>query len=116
VIGWIGAVGFGLCGLPQAAKTYRDGHADGLDLGFLLLWSVGEIFTFAAVLYEAPKDYLIANYAANAVFLSVIWTYKIWPRGRKCAYHSALSAPLAVIAIRRTGDANCPECQKAVRS
>lgn len=80
MMGWLGAIGFGLCGLPQAVKAYRDGHSDGLDLGFLLLWSLGEVCTFWAVYHGNPVKYLIANYTLNAVFLCVMWFYKIWPR------------------------------------
>lgn len=80
MIGWIGSLSFGLCGLPQAVKTYRDGHAKGLDTGFLVLWTTGEVFTFAAVIMDAPVPYLLANYILNAIFLVVMWRYKLWPR------------------------------------
>ena len=80
MIGWIGAIAFGACGMPQAIKTYRDGNAEGLDFIFLALWTVGEICTLYAVLLDAPRPYLIANYLANLVFLGIMWRYKIWPR------------------------------------
>jgi uncharacterized protein with PQ loop repeat len=80
MIGWIGAVAFGICGLPQAAKACRDGHAEGLSLSFLVLWTIGEVFTFAAVLMDAPRAYLIANYLLNGLFLAVLWKYRLWPR------------------------------------
>ena len=80
MIGWIGAVAFGICGLPQAVKTYRDGNADGLDITFLILWTVGELCTLYAVIVDSPRPYLIANYLANLIFLLIMWRYKIWPR------------------------------------
>jgi uncharacterized protein with PQ loop repeat len=80
MIGWIGAVAFGLCGLPQSIKAYRDGHAEGLDWGFLGLWTLGEICTLVAVLKDAPEPYLIANYVANMGFLAIMWRYKLKPR------------------------------------
>lgn len=80
MIGWIGAVAFGFCGLPQAIKAYREGHCYGLDFGFLLLWSIGEICTFWAVAHDNPVSYLIANYALNAIFLAIMWFYKLFPR------------------------------------
>lgn len=79
-IGWVGSILFSICGLPQALKTWKDGHADGLDLSFLLLWTGGEVFTLIAVFAQAPKVYLIFNYCANLVFLIVMWKYKLWPR------------------------------------
>ena len=80
VVGWIGAAAFGFCGLPQAIKVVRDEHADGLDMGFLMLWTLGEICTFYAVAVGHAEPFLIANYVANAVFLGVIWSYKLKPR------------------------------------
>jgi uncharacterized protein with PQ loop repeat len=80
MIGWIGAVLFSLCGLPQALKTHKDGHANGLDAYFLLLWTGGEIFTLIAVFNEAPILYLLFNYLTNLIFLVIMWKYKIWPR------------------------------------
>lgn len=82
MIGWIGSLAFGFCGLPQALKIYQEGHADGLDLGFLLLWTVGEVFSFYAVLRDAPIPYLIANYVLTGIFLTIMWRYKLWPRKR----------------------------------
>lgn len=81
MIGWLGSVMFAICGLPQALKARREGHAEGLDLGFLLLWTGGELCTLYAVLgLSTPILYLIFNYLANLVFLAIVWRYKIWPR------------------------------------
>lgn len=79
-LGWIGAICFALCGSPQALKSYKDGHSNGLDCKFLLMWTVGEVFTLIAVVKDAPLKYLIYNYAANLIFLVIMWKYKIWPR------------------------------------
>jgi hypothetical protein len=79
-VGWIGAICFALCGSPQAHKSHRDGHSNGLDTSFLLMWTFGEILTLIAVVRDAPLRYLIYNYAANLFFLAVMWKYKIWPR------------------------------------
>lgn len=80
MIGWIGALAFGFCGLPQATRVWRDGHAEGLDTGFLFLWTLGEVFSFVAILSDAPLGYLILNYSLNAIFLAVMWRYKFFPR------------------------------------
>ena len=79
-IGWLGSILFALCGLPQAIKSYKEKHSNGLAWGFLLMWLWGEIFTFAYVL---PKmDYpLLANYVVNFLFLIVIIWYKLFPKG-----------------------------------
>ena len=80
MIGWLGSLFLGFCGLPQALKAYRDGHVEGLDPGLLVLWTLGEIFTGYAVLGDAPLGYLILNYGLNLVFLSVLWRYWLSPR------------------------------------
>jgi len=76
MIGYIGAICLAVCGAPQAYKSYKDKHSDGISTGFLVLWTVGEVLTF---LYILPKmDIpLLLNYVSNILFLSVIWRYKI---------------------------------------
>lgn len=78
-IGWIGGAAFAICGLPQAIKSYKEKHSDGLAWGFLLLWLTGEICT---TIYVIPKGHLplIFNYAFNLIFLFVIIYYKIYPK------------------------------------
>ena len=80
MLGWIGAVAFGICGLPQAVKAYKDGHTDGLDLMFLSLWTIGELFTLVAVIRDAAPAYMLVNYILNGMFLAVMWKYKLFPR------------------------------------
>jgi len=74
-IGYIGSIMLAICGAPQAYKSYKEKHSDGISLGFLVLWTLGEIFTF---IYITPKmDIpLMLNYGSNLVFLSIIWKYK----------------------------------------
>jgi uncharacterized protein with PQ loop repeat len=75
-IGWSGSICLALCALPQAIKSYKDKHATGISLGFLTLWSLGELLT---LIYVAPKMDLplLTNYLLNIAFLSIIWYYKI---------------------------------------
>jgi uncharacterized protein with PQ loop repeat len=79
MIGWVGSILFAICGLPQAIQSIRDGHSRGLNWGFLVCWTGGEIFTIS---YVWPKaDYpLLANYFANMIFLLIMLRYKIWER------------------------------------
>jgi uncharacterized protein with PQ loop repeat len=82
IIGWTGSILFSVCGAPQAIKTWKDGHAKGLDLYFLLLWTGGEVFTLTAVLLENASAYLVCNYLINLVWLLVMWRYKLYPKDR----------------------------------
>jgi uncharacterized protein with PQ loop repeat len=79
-LGWIGSILFALCALPQALHSIRHGHSDGLTWGFLGMWLSGEIFTLAYVASKQDVLPLIANYAANLVFLTIIIGFKIFPR------------------------------------
>lgn len=84
MIGWIGSLMLALCGLPQAIKSVREKHSDGLDLLFLILWTLGELFTIVAIAKDASNLlYLFFNYGFNLFFLSIIWFYKVFPRRLK---------------------------------
>lgn len=78
-IGWLGAILFAICGLPQAIQCAKDGHSRGLNWFFLLCWLFGELFT---ILYIWPKNDipLLFNYFLNLVFLVIMIRYKIWER------------------------------------
>lgn len=80
LVGWLGGLTLASCAIPQALECVWKGSAAGLSVAFLVLWSVGEVLTFAYVLPKADGP-LIANYAVNIVALSVIWRYRLWPRG-----------------------------------
>lgn len=80
-MGWIGSFLLAICGLPQAMKSLRQGHSKGLSTYFLVLWSVGEVFTLIAVV-DLKVDYLLLNYISNLLFLLIIWFYKLYPRGK----------------------------------
>lgn len=75
-IGLIGGICLAICGLPQAIQSIRDGHSDGINIFFLLLWTLGEIFT---IIYVIPMMSipLLINYGANLIFLGIIWKYKL---------------------------------------
>lgn len=78
-LGWLGAVAFAVCAIPQAYKSWKGGHSDGISWGFLGLWTFGEICT---LIYTIPKGLvpLIFNYLGNLLFLAVIIKYKVRPR------------------------------------
>lgn len=76
-LGWIGSFLFAVCAIPQAYKSYKDGHSDGLGWGFLLMWFFGEVLCliYATGLGAWP---LVGNYVFNFLALLVILYYKIW--------------------------------------
>lgn len=79
ILGWVGAVCFSLCAVPQAVKCIKQGHAHGLDHVFLLLWFIGEISMLVYSMTEVFSLPLIANYTFNLICLVVILRYRFWP-------------------------------------
>ena len=76
---WIGALLLGFCGLPQAIKCWKEGHAEGLSWGFLLMWAGGEVMTLAYVISKMDMA-LMFNYIVNTLLIFVILFYKVFPR------------------------------------
>lgn len=79
IVGWIGSIAFAVCSLPQAWKSFQEKHSDGLSWGFLILWSIGEVFT---IIYVLPtRNYpLLFNYFCNSTLLAIIIFYKFFPK------------------------------------
>ena len=78
-LGWLGSILLAFCGLPQAIESYKTKCSDGLTWGFLFMWFLGELLTFAYVLPKLDLP-LIFNYSANIIFLIIIIYYKIKPK------------------------------------
>lgn len=76
-IGWIGAICFAVCALPQAIHCYRTKSAEGIDNLFLILWVSGEILTLVYILGTSRQLPLIFNYIFNLACLFFIVKYKI---------------------------------------
>ena len=75
IVGWIGSILFAVCGIPQAVKSYKEKHSDGVSLSFILLWLFGEIFS---LIYVMGKDLppILCNYVVNLVCIFIILRYK----------------------------------------
>lgn len=81
LIGWLGAICFAVCAVPQAYQCYREGHAIGINWVFLLLWIGGEVLSLVYVLLTMAAAWpLIFNYVMSIIFTLVILKYKVFPR------------------------------------
>jgi len=76
ISGWLGGFLLSICGIPQAYKSYKEGHSDGLDWFFFWLWFWGEVFLLIYVIPEGLLP-LIINYSFN-IFLPIIMIYYKW--------------------------------------
>ena len=77
--GWLYSGAFALSALPQSKKSIKEGHADGVANGTLILWALGE---FAGVIYgfSLMQWPIILNCLMNTVFVGIIVWYKVFPR------------------------------------
>jgi len=81
VLGWLGCICFVLCGVPQAWKSYRDGHSVGLTHSFLALWLGGEVLYMSGMMLKFGwVHWIMWNGLISMVVISVISYYRIWPR------------------------------------
>jgi uncharacterized protein with PQ loop repeat len=79
LIGWIAAVCFAICGLPQTIKCIREKNANGLSWGFLILWLLGEILMLTYVVIRLDTNApMLFNYIGNLIMLGVMIYYKIF--------------------------------------
>lgn len=81
IIGWLAGFFFAICGVPQAVKSFKDGHSEGLSNLFLFCWTAGEVLMIIYVIalhgFDGP---LLFNYVGNLVVLAFIIWYKFFPR------------------------------------
>lgn len=78
LIGWIGGLLLAFCGLPEVVRTVQIGDCS-IGWGMLLMWYFGEIFILISVWEESKaKKWLMFNYVANIIFITVMIGYKIW--------------------------------------
>ena len=80
LIGWIGSFLLAFCGTPQAYKSYKDGHSNGISWGFIGMWFTGEVFVLLYVMMTTMDIILIFNYLINLIIGYTIIHYKLKPR------------------------------------
>lgn len=83
IIGWVGALCFAFCAIPQLVTTLRLGHARGVSGLFLAMWLLGEVCMIYYVLNTSLNWVLLANYIMNSFCLLFIVYYKMFPRRKK---------------------------------
>jgi len=80
-LGWLGAIAFTVCAIPQAVQCWRQGHSEGISILFLLVWLTGEVCMLSAIpLTYGWVSWLMVNYIGNTLSLLVIMRFRLWPR------------------------------------
>ena len=75
VIGYLGGLLLGLCGIPETIRTITDKRCH-LGWTFLLMWFFGEVcmLSYTIQLWDFA---LISNYTFNVLLVSIMLYYKI---------------------------------------
>lgn len=69
--GWVGAVLLALCAIPEVVSAFINKRC-GLTWGFLIVWYLGEWFTFFPVLLKIKTPFLLFNYGFNIILISYL--------------------------------------------
>ena len=90
LIGWLGAILFATCSIPQVLQVYRTRRCDDLSMSFLQMWLWGELLSFAYVLNNEQLQWpLITNYVFNILLVIYLvwakWVYRGPERPKKVA-------------------------------
>ena len=77
--GWLGAILFSVCGIPQAYASYKNKNSNGISTSFIIMWFFAEIFT---IIYIFPSNQipLLMNYFVNLIIVLIIAYYKFFPK------------------------------------
>lgn len=80
LFGFLGAVFFSICAIPQAWQVWKTQDAKSLSLSFLILWILGEIFMWLYVILQNISVHVMQwplhiNYLINGILL-VYLVYK----------------------------------------
>ena len=69
-IGFLGAIFFGICALPQVIQVWKTQDTKSISKMFLILWTLGEIFSFIYVILQPIILWpIIINYVFNGILL-----------------------------------------------
>jgi uncharacterized protein with PQ loop repeat len=80
--GLIATCCFAISAIPQAWRSYREGHSNGLAWPTVVLWFIGEVcmLVYVGGLYGLSDMYLLVNYVVNTVTCGTILWFKAFPR------------------------------------
>lgn len=89
LMGYIGLACLMMASVPQAYKTIKQGHSQGMTTFYLIALIVGFIVLIAYVclLPKTPIPILI-NYIINLISYSIMTYYKFFPRKSNIPFHT----------------------------
>lgn len=79
---WCGTIILIIRGLPQAYKSWTDGHSNGLSQAMLWLWFLGSALLLPHLILQ-KEVLLMSVYIANILCILVMLKYFYFPRKLK---------------------------------
>ncbi len=84
MLGWVGAILFAFCAVPQVIRTMKDGHAENLSSLFLWMWFSGAVLCAGGTLLDVGVvPWLLVNYLLNLLCVIALLRYKLFPRRQR---------------------------------
>lgn len=83
ILGYLATFCLVIAALPQAIKSIKDGHSNGIASGFIILLIAGFGLMSLFLLLTKPIIPLMLNYLGNTIMMSIIGYYKLFPRVRR---------------------------------
>lgn len=81
LIGIVAGCLLAACGIPQAIKTVKDGHAEGLSLNFMLMLIFGIFLMGLYIFLEHGWDWILhGEYIISISVWSISIFYYLFPR------------------------------------
>ena len=82
IFGILSTLAFATCAMPQVVECWKNKHAHGVSIWFLILWFLGELFGMIYMI-EVKNIIIFVNYIINMICTIIIAYYKVWPKDGK---------------------------------
>lgn len=79
ILSWVGTFILIVRGLPQAVRSFQDGHSKGLSPYMLWLWLLGSFLVLPHLLLAGDLSAGIV-YMTNIAFVGIMLKYTYFPR------------------------------------
>lgn len=76
ISGWIGSFAYAVSAMPQAYTSIKQGHSDGINPWFMILWIVGAIGSFIFISPRLTENLpLLLNFGCGGLSASIVLFY-----------------------------------------
>ena len=80
-LGWISSILLSICSIPQVVRILKEGNANSLAAGYILMWALGNLLTQIYIVNTVGWQLaLLSKYWVNDIFLIIMIKYKFFPR------------------------------------